>query len=177
MTLFVFLWKLIFAFNRLMQLFLSDIVPSSLMNFEIDNSILRFSIFSQTVQFRLKTVNKLQIWGLKSFWFWSLKPKNKDVLFQTGKYLHYLVETFRELQWMTIWERVDYIKCSKIVYKSLFKQLSTRLYTKNIIVFKNNILRRQNSASVEYKLYIKNFTQTPSDTLPLVYGMSLMIRP
>ena len=40
-----------FAFNRLIQLFLSDIVPSSLMNFEICNSILRFSIFSQTVQF------------------------------------------------------------------------------------------------------------------------------
>ena len=43
--------NLIFAINRLIQLFLSDIVPSSSMNFEIDNSILGFSIFSQTVQF------------------------------------------------------------------------------------------------------------------------------
>ena len=50
-SIFVEISKLIFAFNRLIQLFLSDIVPSSLMNFEIDNSILRFSIFSQTVQF------------------------------------------------------------------------------------------------------------------------------
>ena len=43
--------KLLFAFNGVTQLFPSDIVPSSLMNFEIYNSILRFSIFSQTVQF------------------------------------------------------------------------------------------------------------------------------
>ena len=43
--------ELIFALGRPMQLFFSDIVPSSLMNFEIDNSILRFFIFSQTVQF------------------------------------------------------------------------------------------------------------------------------
>ena len=41
---------------------------------------------------------------------------------------------------------------------------------KNIIVFTKNILTRQNSASVEYKVYIQNFIETPSDTLPLVYG-------
>ena len=50
-SIFVEISKLIFVFNRLIQLFLSDIVPSRLMNFEIYNSILRFSIFSQTVQF------------------------------------------------------------------------------------------------------------------------------
>ena len=41
---------------------------------------------------------------------------------------------------------------------------------KNIIVFTKNMLTRQNSASVEYKVYIQNFIETPSDTLPLVYG-------
>ena len=40
---------------------------------------------------------------------------------------------------------------------------------KNIIVFPKNILTRQNSASVEYNVYIQNFIETPSDTLPLVY--------
>ena len=41
---------------------------------------------------------------------------------------------------------------------------------KNIIVFPKNIVTRQNSASVEYKVYIQNFIETSSDTLPLVYG-------
>ena len=40
---------------------------------------------------------------------------------------------------------------------------------KNIIAFPKNILTRQNSASVEYNVYIQNFIETPSDTLPLVY--------
>ena len=72
-------------------------------------------------------------------------------------------------------ERVDYFKCLKIVYKSLIKQLTTLLYMKNI-VFTNNIHVRQTPAALEYKLYTQNFLDTASDTQPLVYGISLMIR-
>ena len=43
------------------------------------------------------------------------------------------------------------------------------------IVFTKNIHVRKTPAALEYKLYMQNFIDTPSDTLPLVYGISLMI--
>ena len=64
--------KLIFAFDRLIQAFLSDFVPSSLMNFGIFNSILGFSIFPQTFKFRLKTIKSTPDLGLEEIFGFGL---------------------------------------------------------------------------------------------------------